>query len=171
MKKIRYIITICCIAGFGLSFLNAQNTLIVKETGKQTPYALKSIRKLTFTGGKMIISQPGGEYHPYEITSVRSLEFITFSTDILHPGKRQSNFVLYPVPVKEELHIRYGEKKKGMVHIEIADIQGRIVYRQVIHEQGGNGEVIIDLYRLAKGLYLCRLQYGDQIETGKFLKE
>ena len=171
MKQVRIFMLFMFLSSMGLGLPKAQNTLIVKETGKQTPFALKSIVKLTLSGGEMIISQPGGEYHPYELTSVRSLEFITLSADILHPGKRQSTFVLYPVPVNDQLHIRYGEKMKGMVHMEIADIQGRIVYRQVIHEQAGNGEKIIDLSLLAKGLYLCRLQYGDQIETGKFLKE
>jgi hypothetical protein len=159
------------IAGSGLSGLKAQNTLIVKESGKQTAYALKSIRKLTFAGGDMIITQSGGKYHPYGLTSVSSLDFITVSTDILRPGKQKSTFVLYPIPVTDQLHIRYGEKKGGIAHIEIADMQGRVVYRQGIHEQDGNGEEIINLSQLAKGLYLCRLQYGDQIETCSFLKD
>jgi hypothetical protein len=171
MRLIRFKFYIFIFLEFYMTGLLAQNTLIIKETGKQTPYALKSIGKLTFADGKMIISQPGGNYHPYELTSVRSLEFVTLSTDILHPVSRQSTFILYPVPVKDQLQIRYGEKKNGMMHLEIADMQGRIVYRQVIYGQGGNGEAIIGLPQLAKGHYICRLRNGDQIETCKFLKE
>ena len=171
MKQVRIFMLFMFLSSMGLGLPKAQNTLIVKETGKQTPYALKSIEKLTFTGGKMIISQSGGKYHPYELSNISKLNFVTISTDILHPGKRQSTIVLYPVPVNDQLHIRYGEKKNGIMHIEIADMLGRIVYRQVIREQAGNGDEIIDLSRIAKGLYLFRWQYGDQFETCKFLKE
>jgi hypothetical protein len=48
VKKIRYLISALFITGSGLYDLKAQNTLVVKEAGKQTPYALKNIQKLTF---------------------------------------------------------------------------------------------------------------------------
>jgi hypothetical protein len=171
MKNIRFIIPVLFIAGSGLSGLKAQNTMIVKEAGKQTSYALKSIKKLTFAGGEMMVTQTGGNFTNYVLSSVSLLDFISVSTDIPHPGIQKSTFFLYPVPVNDQLHIRYGEKKGGIVQVEIADMQGRIVFRQVIHEQAGNGEEIINLAQLAKGLYLCRLQNGDQIETCSFLKE
>jgi hypothetical protein len=144
--------------------------MIVKEAGKQTSYALKSIRKLTFAGGDMIITQTGGNFTSYGLNSVSSLDFISVSTDIPRPGIQKSTIVLYPVPVTDQLHIRYEEKKGGIAQVEIADMQGRIVYRQVIHEQAGYGVEIINLSRLAKGLYLFRMQNGDQIETHSFLK-
>lgn len=171
MKNLKFIISALFLVGSALSSLKAQNTLIVKEAGKQSSFSLKDVRKITFTNGNMVIIQPGGNYRPYELTSIRSLDFVTLSTDILHPGKRQSTFILYPVPVNDQLHIRYGEKKSGIAQIEIADMLGRIVYRQVILGQVGNGEEIINLSQLAKGLYICRLQYGDQIETCNFLKD
>jgi hypothetical protein len=171
VKNIRFIILVFFIDVSGLSGLKAQNTMIVKETDQQTSYALKSIRKLTFAGGEMIITQTGGNYPRYGLTSVSSLDFISVSTDILHPAKQKSTFVLYPVPVTDQLRIRYEQKKGGIAQVEIADMQGRIVYRQVVHNQSGNGEETINLSQLAKGLYLCRLQHGDQIETCSFLKE
>jgi hypothetical protein len=171
MKYIRFIISALFITGSVLNGLKAQNTLIVKEAGKQASFSLGNIRKITFTDGNMIISQAGGNYQHFGLTDIISMDFINIPTDTKLSDKQGSIFTLYPVPVNDQLHIRFGETRSSIVQIEIADMLGRVVYRPVIHEMVGNGEEVIDLSQLAKGYYICRLLYGDQIETCNFLKD
>jgi len=60
--------------------------------------------------------------------------------------------------------------KEGSVQAEIIDFQGRILHRQAISCQVGTNQATISVSQLQKGLYLFRLQNGNNVETIKFIK-
>ena len=156
----------------GFSSLKAQNTLVVKEkSGTQTSFILNSLRKLTFPAGSMIVNKTDGSTSTYAFSTIRSLTFSDLINNVSPIAKKErSNLTLYPNPVIDQLQMSYEALQEGSVQAEIIDFQGRILHRQAISCQEGTNQATIPVAQLQRGLYLFRLQNGNNVETIKFIK-
>ncbi len=159
--------------GIGLTGIQAQSTLYVKEhSGIQTSYMLDSIRKLTFFTGNMTVNKTDGSMSNYALSNIRYLNFIDLTTNIsLIGNKESSNIILYPNPVIDQLQISYESIKSDKVQVYIIDVQGKVVHQQMISSQNGTNLVTINVAQIPQGLYVCRVQSSNKIETIKFLKQ
>jgi hypothetical protein len=168
MKKIYSFLII----SFLITGLQAQSTLYVKEkSGTQTPFELDGIRKLTFPAGNITVNKTDGNMSIYELSDIRYLSFSDFTTDVKIIARQESsNLTLFPNPVIDQLLISYESLKAGNVQVAIIDIQGKVLHQQTINSQNGTNHAIISVSQLPKGLYVCRLQNGDKLETIKFIK-
>lgn len=156
----------------GIIGLKGQSNLYVNEkTGTVTPYLLSSLRKLTFYSSNLVINKNNGNLSSFGLNSISSINFESNSTDI-KPLEIQgvSNFILYPNPVVDQLHINYESIKTANVQLEIIDFMGSILQKKILSIQSGINQVIISVNQLPKGIYICRLQNGNKIETTKFIK-
>lgn len=167
IKLITMLLLSCLITG-----VNAQNTLGVNEkNGTQTSFTFKSIRKLTFQPGNLIVNKTDGNMSTYELSDIRNLSFENLTTNVsVIDSQKNSNIMLYPNPVKDQLQISYNSSKAGILQIEIVDLQGKVLNQQKISSQKGTNHSIIYVVQLHAGLYFCRLQNGEKLETIKFLK-
>jgi len=169
-KKVK--LTAVFLLGLGLTGLQAQSTLFVKEHGGiQTPYTLSSIRKLTFAGGNMTVNKDTGSLTTYALSNIRYLNFTDLTTGVSQTDKAgNSNIMLYPNPVNEQLQINYETLKTGNVQVEIVDLLGKVLYQQTLTSQNGTNHAIIPVSQLSEGLYVFSLQSSDKIEIIKFIK-
>ena len=156
----------------GFSSLKAQNALYVKEkSGTQTSFILNSLRKLTFPAGNLTVIKTDGTTSTYTFSTIRSLTFSDLINNVSPIAKKErSNLTLYPNPAINQLQMSYEALQEGSVQAEIIDFQGRILYRQTISCQEGTNQAIIPVAQLQRGLYLFRLQNGNNVETIKFIK-
>ena len=156
---------------FSLISLHAQNTLSVKErSGTQTPYTLSGIRMLTFSLGNINFNKKDGNSNTYALANVRYLNFVnTTSIDEIE-SDRTSNLILYPNPVINQLHVQFVTTTIEKVKFEIIDIQGRIILQQNFESETGTNQITIPVAHIQRGLYLCRLLNGNEIQSAKFLK-
>jgi len=76
----------------------------------------------------------------------------------------------FPNPVIDEMQINYESTSTGLLRLEIFDLQGKIVYQQMINSQNGTNNARFNVSQLCKGLYFCRLIGNDKFETVKFIK-
>jgi len=168
-KKVNLIVALLFL--IGLTGLQAQNKLYVRHnTGTQASYVLSSIRKITFASGNMDVVKTDGNSDYYDLKYIQFLSFRDIKTDIIPVGFDDGNITLYPNPVIDNLHISFESINAVNVQIEITDLQGRVLYQQTINSQYGINQAIIPVDKLSEGLYLCRLQNGNKLETIKFLK-
>ena len=173
MKRKKVILSAILSLGIGLTGLQAQSQLYVKDkAGTETSYALSNIGKLTFSAGNVVVNKSDGSSNTFALNDLRYLAFKQFSsTEVKHIySKETSNILLYPNPVIDELQIRYESIKAGTMQVEIIDLQGRVLHQEVIISQNGVNHANISLSQLGKGLYICRLHYGDKFETIKIIK-
>jgi hypothetical protein len=156
----------------GFSSLQAQNALYVKEkSGTQTSFTLNSLRKLTFPAGNLTVIKTDGYTSTYAFSTIRSLTFSDLINNISPIVKKErSNLTLYPNPVIDQLQMSYETLKEGSVQTEIIDFQGRVLHRQTISCQEGSNQAIISVAQLQRGIYLFRLQNGNNVETITFIK-
>lgn len=91
-------------------------------------------------------------YAPATATAVRPAQVLMVS--------------LYPNPAARELRVALPASLAGDALLEISDARGQSVLRA--HVRDGQ---IVDVSRLAAGLYLSRLTAGSSVGTGRFTKE
>ncbi|MCK9422694.1 MAG: T9SS type A sorting domain-containing protein [Bacteroidales bacterium] len=158
--------------GLGLTGLQAQNALKVKEkSGTETSYNLDDIRKLTFLSGNLIVSKTDGIIQMYTLSNIRFLDFGNAVTSIdQYTLLENSSLQVYPNPVIDEFTFTYQFANKGSFQIDIFDLQGKVVLTKTESHTEGMDRFKINVSKLPKGLYLCRLLNGSSIETRKFLK-
>ena len=155
----------------GLTSLKAQNSLYVKETSNtQTIYGLSNVEKLTFNAGDMTVHENSGNTDIYSLSGIRYLSFSDFGTKISKNTKKLSHVLLFPNPVKDELSVIIELSGTGNLKVDIINIQGKIVNQRVFNKTNGKIHETIDITEISDGLYLCRLQYGNQYENIKFIK-
>ncbi len=101
MRQIK-LIAILLLSGLN-TVVNAQNKLGVNEkNGTQTSFTFKSIRKLTFQTGNLIVNKTDGNISTYALSDIRNLSFEYLTTNVsVIDSQKNSNLMLYPNPVTE----------------------------------------------------------------------
>lgn len=168
-KKVQIYIPL--LLGFSLTCLQAQNILSVKEkSGMQISYALSDIKMLTFASGNINVNKKDGSISAYTLTNVCYLNFgkTTAKDEVL--SDRISSLLLFPNPVVEQLGIQYTTVMSGKAHLQIMNVQGKMILEQSFDNQVGVNHITIPVARLQSGLYFCRLLTGSKSESSKFIK-
>jgi hypothetical protein len=157
--------------GIGLTGIKAQSTLYVREhSGMQTSYTLSSIRKLTVPTGYVTVNKTNGNMSAFALNNIRYLNFNDLTDVSQIDVQGNSNIVIYPNPVVDQLQISYKSIEAGNVQIGIIDMQGKVLYRQTLISQIGINHLLIPVSQLSKGIYVCRLQSDNKTEIIKFIK-
>jgi hypothetical protein len=82
------------------------------------------------------------------------------------------SFMIYPQPVRENLHFRFTNPGGGPVQIDILDIQGRILLSKNLRNlPQGNQEHSLPLAQLSAGTYIARLRVGRAIASKTLIKQ
>jgi hypothetical protein len=170
-KKVK-LFSVMLLLGLGLTTLQAQNTLYVKDkAGATTSILLSELRNVTFPSGNVILTKTDGATTTLGLADVRYLSFIDYSTNVKVIADTQNGkFKFFPNPVIDEMQINYESTNTGLLRLEIFDLQGKVVYQEMINSQNGTNNLKFNLSQLCKGLYLCRLIGNDKFETVKFIK-
>ena len=156
----------------GLAEVQAQSTLYVKEkAGTQTAFALNNVRKLTFPTGNITVNKNDGNTSTYTLSDIRYLNFTDLTAGVSQfANKETDNIILFPNPVIDELKVSFQSAGTGSLQVDIMDVQGKVLHQQSINSSNGTNLFSINIAQLPQGLYLCRLQNGNKLETIKFLK-
>lgn len=170
-KKVK-LLSVMLLLGLALTTLQAQNTLYVKDQGGASKSILLSdLRSVTFPSGNLIITKTAGAADTFALYNVRYLSFKDYSTDVKVIAETQNGKIkFFPNPVIDEMQINYESTSAGILRLEIFNVQGKLVYQEMINSQNGTNNLSFNLSQLHKGLYLCRLNGKDKFETVKFIK-
>ena len=151
------------------------STVLWKSIMQNLPMGTKlllinQVTKLTYMVGseeeiKLKITEPKWLFDVY----IGSEQYLQEVKECLLPGE----FTLmqnYPNPFNPTTVIRYGLKEAGMVKLEVFDILGRRV-QTLVNKNMQPGWYIVDFnaVNLSSGVYLYRLQSGNQVKVHKML--
>lgn len=153
----------------GLIGLKAQNAIYINEkSGTKTTIVLSSIRKLTFPSGKIEVLKNDGNTSDYMLSNIQFLNFTDLTTSV--SSIADNKIMVYPNPASDWLQIRYESKNPEKVMVVIVDLKGKVLIQQYYNTNAGTNLTSINVSQIQKGLYICRLQDGTNLETFKFLK-
>lgn len=167
IKKARFIALLL----FGLGMTgHAQVMYVMEKCGTKTIFASNDIRKLTFTGGNMTVNGHDGNPETLALTTIRYVNFTDLSTGVYPLENKKPEFlILFPNPVQDILTLKYNSSGEA-IQFEVMTLDGKTVYRNIIHIQSGTNQTNINVTSLPKGMYLCRLTDGKVVLMQKFLK-
>jgi len=155
---------------FGISEVPAQTAMnVLAKSGTLTSFELRSINTLIFTSGIMSVNKTDGSILDFAMADVRNLNFETI-TSVDNTFAKGGNMLLYPNPVMDHLQIRYESVFEENVSVTIINVQGAVVLQQKTKNQRGTNNIDLPIRTLPKGMYLFRLQQGNNIEMTKFIK-
>jgi hypothetical protein len=104
----------------------------------------------------------GQNYYRLKAITEKGQEEYSASVMVIK-GTTESNWVMYPVPVKDVLTIQYKGIKKitGVVNIFIHNVTGRIITR--IRSASLNTVIRIPVNNLGSGIYDIRIIIDDEV--------
>ena len=77
----------------------------------------------------------------------------------------------FPVPVSDEVHLRFVLNRKTDVAVEIFDVSGRMISRPVSSElMPAEHDITLDISTWAKGMYLVRFRAGEKVLSREIMK-
>ena len=80
---------------------------------------------------------------------------------------QNEKLAVYPNPVQDNFQLQYTPSNKTQA-LEIVDVNGKVVIKRIIVQ--GSTQQQIDVSKLPKGIYVCKLQSDSKISSCKFVK-
>jgi uncharacterized repeat protein (TIGR01451 family) len=80
----------------------------------------------------------------------------------------QSNFIVYPNPVRTELFVSLSTGKKQNLNIKILDASGRTILNQQKEIQKGNNVFPVNISKLTGGSYLLQIIFDGESKASRF---
>ncbi|MCB0435184.1 MAG: S8 family serine peptidase [Mangrovimonas sp.] len=80
-----------------------------------------------------------------------------------------TNFKVWPNPVKDQLYYSFKSVSQGDVNIEITDINGRLVYKNTDKSLSSFISGSIDMSSFSKGIYFVKIRQGNFVQTEKIV--
>ncbi|MCZ6775420.1 MAG: T9SS type A sorting domain-containing protein [Ignavibacteria bacterium] len=109
----------------------------------------------------------GTEYNSNGGLYVRSL---TTQVGVAKPEGRFSLAQSYPNPFNSTTTIRYTIPSREHVSLKVYDVLGREIAILVNQEkQAGERTTVFDASSVSSGVYVCRIQAGEFVQTNKMM--
>ncbi len=80
------------------------------------------------------------------------------------------NIYLFPNPVQEEMKITLVSDASAEFDVEVYDMQGRLMIKDIVAFGTGESTYIVNVNNLAKGTYLVKFSNEEKVATAKMLK-
>ena len=157
-----------------LSGIDTFNVVYGATPGIENPIAAVKVEGSQFKLQTIIILDKGTPYY-WKVQAVKGMGISDWSdtysfTTIAEIGISEpfdkNNISIYPNPSSGTLHVNVSGEENTAVTIYIMDLLGQVhVEQSVVFSQGSTKS--FDLSGLANGLYLVKLNRGDQTYTQK----
>jgi hypothetical protein len=86
----------------------------------------------------------------------------------LEPNKISSPIAIYPNPVDENLTIKLDNSWTDNVHVTIINMVGKVILK---HQYSNTDQINMNVSKLSKGTFICRVAAPNQTVNLKFVKE
>jgi hypothetical protein len=149
--------------------LNAQTLYVAEKSGTQSSYLLKDINKMTFYQGYIFVKKNSGSSDNYSLANIRYLSFTDQTTYVPEIIPELTYSKIFPNPAEDVLNIRILPASLSTGSIEIFTMKGEKVQVEVIENR--SDLVQINVSKLHKGFYVCKINNGKEIEFPKFFKQ
>jgi len=102
-----------------------------------------------------------------ETDAVVSASYTADPALLVSPGERDHHLRMYPVPVKDVLHVDLALEKPSEVSFTIRDLAGRVLirYPRITSLDAGENHFSMDVAELSTGSYFVELQMNQTIAT------
>ena len=171
MKQKRMKMGALLLLGLGLTAVQAQTTMIVKtKSGTNNASVINDTRKLTFSGGNLVVTKKDASVSSFAISDTRYLNFSQgVTTDLSNAKQSVSKLTVYPNPAQDRLTVSIAAGTSERVQLDVFGIDGKAIYSQAINAQQAASHTI-NVSSWQGGMYFVRINNGKETVTTKFTK-
>jgi cupin superfamily acireductone dioxygenase involved in methionine salvage len=153
--------------------LGAQSINFLYKDGTAATYKLTDIKKITFNQNELITELMDASVMTQDIKTIQRYNYTvgsTLSTKSIN-NSDSLNIKIFPNPAFNELNIHYKLNKKESARYTMYDLQGKLIIDQTQENQSvGLQQQTLDLTHIPSGIYLCRIESGNNSVTTKIIK-
>lgn len=107
--------------------------------------------------------------------SAEGIDMMIMPSEIIFLGIAESDVFekapfIYPNPVTDKASLVINLKKPSLVNVVIIDPAGRVVSKES-HTINGQATIPVDLTHLSKGVYLMKMEAGNEVSVLRLIKE
>lgn len=115
-----------------------------------------------------------GEATDFTYFRIESDSAYKMATSLAEPAQWawEESAQVYPNPAADRLSVAYQLATPGRMTTVIRDLSGRVLLSHATDRQvSGQHQQVLDVSSLAQGLYVYQVQAGDQVVTGRLVKQ
>lgn len=155
----------------GILTLEAQNLYIKDKNDIQNMFVINEIKKITFSDDTVKIDKYQNKDLKFAIAEIQYISFFDYTPVSFNNTSLQEKEYLFPNPTANILYIKHMPHESGNVHIDIINIQGKVLKSKNIKTQKGDRYIDINVSDLESSVYLCRIYNNETTKIYKFLKK
>lgn len=123
----------------------------------------------TFTDPQIHI---GAWYYRLRMVTING-STLQYSAIVRIDNKQLStSLAFFPNPVKDQLTVLVNDKQRGLLHIRLIGMDGRVLLQKQYMKQQDAMTTVVDVSELMRGVYLMEVAVGDALkEVRKVMKE
>lgn len=165
-------IGITIIIALGLIKINYAQSLQIISNEREEAYPVEDIQKITFENREAnIYLKDNSEVNVFNLELLQNMNFEEVLSHRDNFNLLADEFVLYPNPVSDVLHIHLDSGVSlNIEHVQIFNLNGKIIYNHRI-DYNNKTEYSINISQLPKGVYLCEIHYNNTKSTKKIIKK
>jgi hypothetical protein len=76
-----------------------------------------------------------------------------------------------PVPTNANLEVGFASATKNMVTMTIHNVEGKLISTQNVEANTGFNTIRLDVSAYASGVYFITINNGNEVATGRFVKQ
>jgi Metallo-peptidase family M12B Reprolysin-like/Secretion system C-terminal sorting domain/Bacterial pre-peptidase C-terminal domain/Fibronectin type III domain len=155
-------------ANYSLRLLNSAGTTLVSSTNTGTTSESISTTVAAGTYYARVYANTSN----FNATSCYTLKVALGTAskgEITDVSNAEDRFIISPNPAQHTANLSFHSEMDGDAEITVSNMVGRIIFTQKASVVEGQNNAVVDLTNLANGIYLVRIQNGDQIKTAKIL--
>lgn len=157
----------------GLSYrASSQDMIVTLLSGETNIYPIEDIRSVKFPVNDMQINLNNGTVISIPLGNILSYHFDLGLSALSNPADESvQGLRIYPNPTSDRVQIEYRGKKSSSVTIDILDVSGKLLER--LYAGAHDGATTVEwrprASSISPGHYLCRVQAGDTLVSGKII--
>ena len=163
------ILTLAFVALTSLQTFAQTSLHIIDKSGEKTASVLAEISKITFEEGNLRLYKNNGDNMAFEVSNLQKLFFADISASNAFAIGENTAFALYPVPAIEQIFMEISCTQTERLQISFLNLQGHIVWQGEKSALAGENHMRLDINGLPPGVYVCRVNNGDELVTRKFI--
>lgn len=143
---------------------------IVTVWGGRSVFNTGDVKKVSFSGGDLILLDSKQTSHSFNIDAILSLNFrnypiLTSISSIVQTTEEKT--ILYPNPATDRLYFKTRLAENDIFRVDVLTLNGKTL----ISKKTNAYQKSISVSGLSPGIYICKIYSRNIVRSSKFIKQ
>jgi hypothetical protein len=133
-------------------------------------YSISEVRRMDFDSTNIHVRLTDESVVSIELDALTKYQYYPDDITQIETIVERPTLSFFPNPAEQQLNVRFSLPKiSSTIQVRIHNLKGEKLLEQEV-KSTSNGELVLDLSKLAAGQYFCTLTSGDVVISKAFMK-